>query len=1012
MRVHHVTITGFGPFRGTERVDFDSFGGDGIFLITGRTGAGKTSILDAVSYALFGAVPRYEGGAEVSVRSNFLGPDQPCQVCLEFTVADTRYRITRSTSYQRAKSRGEGTTLVKPAAQLEELGCGEWQVLETQIRDVQRRLDDIVRLNADQFRQVVLLAQGQFQEFLVASCDNRGKLLRRLFGTERFLGYRELLDRRARELAEQQREQRATVLLRVGELARLATQEAPTIEPGEELLAWVEGVVAEQDQVVVEASSRKTALALQLASARALHDEAKVIAERQERRRREIEKQERLQGAVASINGERLRIEAARRAEVAAQAVAGWQEAVVALTREAEKNRAAESAFLAVWPSLPDDPAEVSRTVEDLGHQVGSLRDHLEDERALVHLESTVATSGAELAALDERVLEAEAQRVTLRVRAGALEERAECLRGQAGRLPMAELREKEAAERCRAARRAEQLAAELGEARVEALGAGRRLSESSQARDDLRVRQLAGYAGVLGGELVPGEPCAVCGSPEHPNPARLGDDHVGEADLAAAEAAVAAAIDASRAADSSVTGLEERVAAERARCGELSVDAAGAQRTLVAEEVTGLRTLAREAEAATAEQHELVSSLEQLSATIEQAKVARGELLTVATAAGQRLAEVTRAVQAARAGFPSVAARLADVESRCSIGQRLIAAHQAVSRAGDAESQQRGVMTEVLDRTRFATAEEALGACLAKAEIDARAAHVASHDAALAAVAMVLAAPELTDLPDEPVDLTGPTEAKQRIEAGLRDADEALAAARPVLNLMHDAADELGSTTRQYLAARSRHEVVARLAASVRGDAPNTMSMELEAFVLAAELEDIVQAANVRLRTMTSGRYELQHSDALARYRASSGLSLKVLDAHTGEARTPESLSGGEKFQASLALALGLAEVVTSRAGGMRLDTLFIDEGFGSLDADTLETTMATLDSLREGGRTVGLISHVEALRETVAAQLNVKVVAGGWSVIDQPGLESSATSPAGNTRRSHSQVHGSAGT
>ena len=349
--------------------------------------------------------------------------------------------------------------------------------------------------------------------------------------------------------------------------------------------------------------------------------------------------------------------------------------------------------------------------------------------------------------------------------------------------------------------------------------------------------------------------------------------------------------------------------------------------------------------------------------------------------------------MRTARAEFASVAARLADVESRCSTGQRLLTAHQAVRVAGETESRQRTVMTDVLDRNGFATADDVLGANLADADAASLAARITGHDAAVTAVAMMLANPELQDLPDEPVDLGVTAEAKQRVEDDLKAADEALASARPVLDLMHGAADEMVAVTRELTALRARHEALARLAASVRGEAPNTMNMELEAFVLAAELEDIVRAANARLRTMTSGRYELQHSDARARYNASSGLSLKVLDAHTGEARLPESLSGGEKFQASLALALGLAEVVTSRAGGMRLDTLFIDEGFGSLDSATLDTTMATLDSLREGGRTVGLISHVEALRETVPAQLNVRVVAGGWSIIDQPGRPSEGT-------------------
>ncbi|MGA7149534.1 MAG: SbcC/MukB-like Walker B domain-containing protein, partial [Microbacterium sp.] len=180
-------------------------------------------------------------------------------------------------------------------------------------------------------------------------------------------------------------------------------------------------------------------------------------------------------------------------------------------------------------------------------------------------------------------------------------------------------------------------------------------------------------------------------------------------------------------------------------------------------------------------------------------------------------------------------------------------------------------------------------------------------------------------------------------------------------------------------------HAVIARLADTVAGRAPNTHRMTLESFVLAAELEEIVEAANLRLSDMSSGRYRLQHSDALAARGASSGLGLQIMDAHTGQARPAQSLSGGETFLASLALALGLAEVVTARAGGVRLDTLFIDEGFGSLDDDTLELAMRTLDELRQGGRTVGVISHVAAMKEQLPAQVTVQATGHGPSIVRQ---------------------------
>ena len=193
-------------------------------------------------------------------------------------------------------------------------------------------------------------------------------------------------------------------------------------------------------------------------------------------------------------------------------------------------------------------------------------------------------------------------------------------------------------------------------------------------------------------------------------------------------------------------------------------------------------------------------------------------------------------------------------------------------------------------------------------------------------------------------------------------------------------ALSELGTSASQ----RIEFDQLQELANVVQGNEPNEKRMRLESFVLAAQLEEIVAAANLRLNTMTGGRFALEHDDQLQFRGVRSGLSLAIRDEHTGRSRAAQSLSGGEMFLASLALALGLAEVVSNQAGGIRLDTLFVDEGFGSLDSDTLEVAMTTLDSLRAGGRTIGLISHVEAMKEQIPAKLQISVTDQGHSVIE----------------------------
>ncbi|MCK9919827.1 SMC family ATPase, partial [Microbacteriaceae bacterium K1510] len=258
-------------------------------------------------------------------------------------------------------------------------------------------------------------------------------------------------------------------------------------------------------------------------------------------------------------------------------------------------------------------------------------------------------------------------------------------------------------------------------------------------------------------------------------------------------------------------------------------------------------------------------------------------------------------------------------------------------------------------------------------------------HEASVATVTARRAELEALGLPEEPVDVAAAQEALRVARDAVRSATDALSRHDQAAAALSDLRDRAAAVDEGRAELERTHQIVARLADTLAGRAPNDYRMPLETYVLAAELEEIVTAANVRLDEMSSGRYRLQHTDARASRGAQSGLGLEIVDAFTAVARPAHSLSGGETFLASLALALGLAEVVTARAGGIRLDTLFIDEGFGSLDAETLDLAMRTLDELRSGGRTVGVISHVEAMKEQIPAQLVVEATGRGSSIIRQ---------------------------
>jgi exonuclease SbcC len=289
------------------------------------------------------------------------------------------------------------------------------------------------------------------------------------------------------------------------------------------------------------------------------------------------------------------------------------------------------------------------------------------------------------------------------------------------------------------------------------------------------------------------------------------------------------------------------------------------------------------------------------------------------------------------------------------------------------------------LDAQHFGDESSARAARRTPSEVSRWQQSIRDHDQNIATTRSILGEEELANLPAEIVTLS---DAEHVLALARQNRDAALAARGALSERAIQLEDVVARARKQKDGAatlRAESEQLRELASAVQGLEPNTKRMRLETYVLAAQLEEIVAAANARLRTMTAGRFTLEHDDGLQYRKTQSGLGLRILDAHTGRSRATHSLSGGETFLASLALALGLAEVVTNQVGGITLDTLFIDEGFGSLDHDTLETAMSTLDGLRAGGRTIGLISHVDTMKEQIPAKLRIRVTDQGYSEIEE---------------------------
>lgn len=999
MRLHRLEVEGFGPFRERQRVDFDAFAADGIFLIAGRTGAGKSSILDAVCFGLYGGVPRY-GTAEKRLRSDHSEPGEPSQVVVEFSTTAGRFRVTRSPEYLRPAKRGGGLTTEKAAAELEQLRDGEWQGIASRAVDVANELDAILQLTQEQFLQVILLAQNRFADFLLADSKDRQRLLRRLFGTGRFEDFQNRLDERRRASEQALSGRNATVLARVEEGERLVAAELP-----EESEADATGTASTGELGPAQTTAQRID-ALQHAVARLRYRAERRAAERddaelrqqaadaaltalREDRQAQIER-DRARVALRVLDEESGEISQLRELLDRARAAEAVR-APIDAARTAEQRRAQAHAQVddarARWIASAGQCADVTavglrtwareRSTERGGWQHVAGLEERSTER-----ETTQHEAAARVTAATESLQAIDAERAALPAQLADLVAEREQLRVVADRREECERLRDTAQARRTAAVQADAHRAALRTSEIAVADASAALASAQTALATLRQRRLDGFAGELAAALVDGEPCAVCGSTEHPRPAAHADPVTAD-DVADAEEVRDTAAAVERDATATAAAIRAELAVAEARAEGRTPAAADAD-LLAAEDALARAVDAQEKIVALdLRADELRARVEAIATEHTAASAALATAREAFATAEKAAAEACALIAETRGDFDSVAERMAHVSVQIDAALALADAIDEHRARDENHTEAQTVLRDALADSAFADATQAEAALLPRETQAAHERRITAHSVQREKEREILLQLELRILPEEPIDLTAEETAAADARTVWMQAVTAAQQAALRVEQLHETTE---SAAREYALSATQtaqHEVLSALAATIKGTG-NQRKMDLETFVLAAELEEIVTAANVRLHDMSAGRYQLQHSDERASRNAASGLRIAVYDAFTGQSRPPQSLSGGETFLSSLALALGLAEVVTARAGGIQLDTLFIDEGFGSLDADTLEVAMRTLDELRQGGRTVGVISHVEAMQEAIPAQITVRATSQGPSVID----------------------------
>ncbi|KJK37933.1 exonuclease [Streptomyces variegatus] len=983
MRLHRLAVTAFGPFGGTQTVDFDDLSSAGLFLLHGPTGAGKTSVLDAVCYALYGSVPgaRQGVGQGTTLRSDHAAPATRTEVTLDLTVAGRRLEVTRQPPWERPKKRGTGTTLDKAQTWLREYDAtaGAWKDLSRSHQEIGEEITQLLGMSREQFCQVVLLPQGDFARFLRADAEARGKLLGRLFDTRRFADVEKRLAERRRATEARVRDGDAELLADAHRMQQAAgdAMELPGLAPGEPGLA--EAVLSAaaiarstaREQLTVAACTLTAAESAQAAAGRAL-DDARELDRLQRRFAQARERAASLEQGAAAYREAQALMDRARKAEAVAPALDLRE------SSEAEHRRAA-AAEVRARALLPETFADAGaaglasaarRTAEELGGLDSARR----AERRLAELlDERVGLDRQEHADAD-LLQEAEAWLDGWEETRTALQARVDSAQKDAALAEQLAERREPARQRLRAARLRDQLAHDTDQAVEQVRIAQDKTLRAKQHWLDLKEQRLNGIAAELAANLTDGAPCAVCGATEHPAPARKDAGHV---DREAEEHALTAY----QRADEQHADDERRLGVVREALAAATAEAGDTPTSQLAREVEELEERYARARSAAAELHAAQERLRQAGHERERRLATRQEAaVRTASRVGHRerldreRAALEEELDRVRGSLGSVAARAAQLERQTALltdaADAARAAEDSAQRLKDADAR----LADAAFRAGFDTPQAAAAALLDDAAHRELQHRLDAWQHEEAAVRAVLAEADTAAAAREPrADLDAAQRTADEADRRLRDAASAHDAARRRCAELDRLSARATASVRRLAPLREEYDRVARMAGLAAGtSADNERRMRLESYVLAARLEQVAAAATVRLRRMSSGRYTLVHSDDRTG-RGRSGLGLHVVDAWTGRERDTATLSGGETFFASLALALGLADVVTDEAGGGRLDTLFIDEGFGSLDDQTLDEVLDVLDSLRERDRSVGIVSHVPDLRRRIHAQLEV---------------------------------------
>lgn len=1023
MRPLKLVMTAFGPYRERETIDFTELEDRRLFVISGNTGAGKTSIFDAVCFALYGSASGEDRFEARMLRSHFADEETHTSVEFEFAVGRRSFRVFRQLGHRKGGNKSETGARIEL---FETTGGQETPCVDRfTVSDVNAKLESLIGLSKDQFSQIVMLPQGEFRKLLTSDTENKEDILRRIFRTGLYQKLEDRFQQKSRELKDALKaaQLESEVYIKQVEAALPLREGSPlqaTLQQEYRSVPQVaEGLEQEREHYLqqAEAAGERRALVSALAEAKEAElRAAAALAARFAEREQKREQREAMERRQPELAAQEKRLQLAERAAGLApyeeqRSRAAQAEKLKREQREA-KQRSAEAAAGAFAMAEARHREEAAREPE---------RQAAERElQRLGELEPAVRSLAAQRSELERllaaeragagRLAAAEAQLAQAREARQAAAERAKALERETAALPEKQALLERMRRQVRVLKDAMELEKRLAEAaRMEAA----RQEGMARMREELERQErlwIEGQASLLAVHLHDGEPCPVCGSESHPNKAAASEAipsrealqqlreqfrHVeNEFNEVRLQAAAAKAGWDGKAADLDEYGLSASDLAAQ-------FDRLSREGQLLRKETESLEKLQDDLQQAKQEAERQEQRVEQLTKEKETLTRETHEI-TLQRSAKQALheSELSRIPEELRSP-EQLAARLA---AQRGLADRLSAAwreaQQELQRTQTALAEENAALKQMAKQLEEADeqlteADERLSTELAKAGFatldEYRAARLAEtvmqnmrDDIEAFKTGFAVLQQQLEELEKELADRQPADLERLNSElAGFKQELEAASAEQQRSTSLAKEAERLRASMQSAYAKQreleAKLEQVLDVYQVLKGD--NPLKISFERYILIEFLEQILAAANERLRVLSNGQFVLERSGRLEKHNRQSGLGLDVYDAYTGQNRDVKTLSGGEKFNASLCLALGMTDVIQSHQGGISIEMMFIDEGFGSLDEDALNKAIETLIDLQRSGRMIGVISHVQELKQAFPAVLEVRKTKDGCS-------------------------------